>query len=85
MENLNLCQGYIPIILADYCIPREVAIMEKQYHIDLDDSHGAKYAILPGDPGRVEEIAGYLENPRFLTAKGNTPAGLVSWTEKRYW
>ncbi len=40
--------------------------MEKMYHIGLDDSHGARYAILPGDPGRVEKIAAYLENPRFL-------------------
>jgi uridine phosphorylase len=39
--------------------------MEKLYHIDFDDSHGASYAILPGDPGRVEKIAAYLENPRF--------------------
>ncbi|MCL2765398.1 MAG: uridine phosphorylase [Treponema sp.] len=40
--------------------------MEKQYHIDIDDSHGARYAILPGDPKRVEKIASFLENPRFL-------------------
>jgi uridine phosphorylase len=40
--------------------------MEKQYHIDFDDSHGASYAILPGDPGRVEKIALYLKNPRFF-------------------
>jgi len=39
--------------------------MEKQYHVDFDDGHGASYAILPGDPGRVEKIASYLENPRF--------------------
>jgi uridine phosphorylase len=39
--------------------------MEKQYHIDFDDTHGASYAILPGDPDRVEKIASYLENPRF--------------------
>jgi len=39
--------------------------MEKQYHIDIDDSHGALYAILPGDPGRVEKIARHLDNPRF--------------------
>ena len=39
--------------------------MEKLYHIGFDDTHGAKYAILPGDPGRVEKIASYLENPRF--------------------
>lgn len=40
--------------------------MEKLYHIQLDDSHGAKYAILPGDPGRVEKIASNLQNARFL-------------------
>jgi len=40
--------------------------MEKQYHIDFDDSHGALYAILPGDPGRVEKIALHLGNPRFF-------------------
>ncbi|MCL2042512.1 MAG: uridine phosphorylase [Treponema sp.] len=39
--------------------------MEKQYHIGFDGSHGALYAILPGDPGRVEKIASYLDNPRF--------------------
>jgi len=40
--------------------------MEKMYHIGLDESHGARYAILPGDPGRVEKIAAYLEHARFL-------------------
>lgn len=40
--------------------------MEKLYHIQLDDSHGAKYAVLPGDPGRVEKIAALLDNPRFI-------------------
>ena len=35
------------------------------YHIGFDGSHRAGYAILPGDPGRVEKIAAYLENPRF--------------------
>ena len=39
---------------------------EKEYHIKLssNDIEGAKYAILPGDPGRVGKIAKYLENPR---------------------
>lgn len=34
------------------------------YHIGLskEDIKGAKYAILPGDPGRVETIASYLNN-----------------------
>jgi uridine phosphorylase len=39
--------------------------MDKLYHIDFDDTHGARYAILPGDPGRVEKIARHLDNPRF--------------------
>ncbi|MEG1777623.1 MAG: nucleoside phosphorylase [Angelakisella sp.] len=40
--------------------------MEKMYHVGFDNTHGAKYAILPGDPGRVEKIASYLESPVFL-------------------
>lgn len=40
--------------------------MAKMYHIGFDETHGARYAILPGDPGRVESIAQYLDNPRFL-------------------
>ncbi|MBE6713967.1 MAG: uridine phosphorylase [Ruminococcaceae bacterium] len=35
---------------------------ELQYHIMLSKEHGAKYAILPGDPGRVPKIAEYLDN-----------------------
>lgn len=38
--------------------------MEKLYHIGLDDSHQAKYAILPGDTARAEKIAEYLDNPK---------------------
>lgn len=39
---------------------------EKMYHIKLskNDIEGAKFAILPGDPGRVGSIAKYLENPK---------------------
>ncbi|MCL2409664.1 MAG: nucleoside phosphorylase [Oscillospiraceae bacterium] len=40
----------------------------RQYHIALSPGD-CEYAILPGDPGRVEEIAGYLENPEFVTEK----------------
>ena len=39
--------------------------MEPLYHIGFDDTHGAKYAILPGDPGRVEKIAQFLDEPQF--------------------
>ena len=37
---------------------------ELQYHIKLSKEQGARYAILPGDPGRVEKIAQYLDSPR---------------------
>lgn len=40
--------------------------MALQYHIKLDDINKAKYAILPGDPGRVEKIAKNLTNPKFV-------------------
>ena len=40
--------------------------MEPLYHIGFGDEHGAKIAILPGDPGRVEKIAQYLDKPRFF-------------------
>ena len=42
---------------------------DKLYHINLakEDLLGAHYAILPGDPGRVEKIAAHLENARPLT------------------
>jgi uridine phosphorylase len=37
---------------------------EPEYHIGLTKENGAKYAIIPGDPGRVPQIAAYLDNPR---------------------
>ena len=39
---------------------------EIMYHIGLPTSVKAKYAILPGDPGRVPKIAAYLDEPREL-------------------
>ncbi len=38
---------------------------EESYHIGFNAGHGARYAILPGDPGRVEPIAKLLDEPRF--------------------
>ena len=37
---------------------------ERVYHIGLtrSDIEGAKYAIVPGDPGRVSKIARYLDS-----------------------
>ncbi len=39
-----------------------------QYHIQLDQPmlEGAKYAILAGDPGRIEAIAQGLDRPKYL-------------------
>lgn len=39
---------------------------EKMYHIGITKEQSAKYAILSGDPGRVEKIAKFLENPKFI-------------------
>lgn len=37
-----------------------------QPHLRLGPNHAAKYAILPGDPGRVDRIKAFLDNPRDL-------------------
>lgn len=39
---------------------------ERMYHIGLTVAQGAKYAIITGDPGRVETIAMCLETPVFV-------------------
>ncbi|MFQ9951653.1 MAG: uridine phosphorylase [Clostridium sp.] len=38
----------------------------RMFHIGLSCEQGAGYAILPGDPGRVERIASYLQQPVFV-------------------
>ena len=37
-----------------------------QYHIGVSPGQVGEYVILPGDPGRVEEIAGHLKNPQLI-------------------
>lgn len=37
---------------------------EPLYHIRLTPEDGARYAIIPGDPGRTEVIAQFLDSPR---------------------
>ncbi len=37
-----------------------------QYHIGLTKEQGARYAIIPGDPGRVEKIASFLDDAKHL-------------------
>ncbi|MBQ5563565.1 MAG: uridine phosphorylase [Clostridia bacterium] len=39
---------------------------EKLFHIGISRSQRAEYAVLPGDPARVEKIARYLDNAEFL-------------------
>ena len=36
---------------------------EKQYHITTSRGEIGKYCLLPGDPGRCEKIAAYLDSP----------------------
>ena len=36
---------------------------EKQAHLRLTKKDAARYAILPGDPGRIDRIKEYLDNP----------------------
>lgn len=57
---------------------------ERIYHLELNDIGGARLAILPGDPGRVGKIAGYLDNPvklaqnrEFVTYAGTLGASPV--------
>lgn len=42
--------------------------MERKYHINLVPEEVGKYVILPGDPGRCEEIAKYFDNPKLITS-----------------
>lgn len=39
----------------------------KPYHLNVTADKIGKYCILPGDPGRCERIAAFLENPRFIS------------------
>ena len=35
----------------------------KQYHIGVSAGQVGEYCILPGDPGRCEQIASFLDDP----------------------
>ena len=39
---------------------------ESLFHLALTRNQSARYAILPGDPGRVERIASLLDAPTFV-------------------
>lgn len=51
---------------------------EKLFHIGITREQGAEYAILPGDPGRVEVIAQYLDEPERLASNRE----FTSWAGK---
>lgn len=58
---------------------------EKEYHIGVGKGEVGRYVILPGDPGRCEKIAAYLENPvkvaqnrEYTTYTGTLEGTLVS-------
>ena len=38
-----------------------------QYHVKVKPGDVGRYVLLPGDPGRVEKIASYLEEPHFIS------------------
>jgi uridine phosphorylase len=41
-------------------------VSDKQAHIRLSKEDAARYAILPGDPGRIDHIKSFLDEPREL-------------------
>ena len=55
---------------------------ERMYHIGLTPSEGAEFAIITGDPGRVETIARLLDDPHFVAANREytTWAGTLAGT-----
>ena len=40
---------------------------DTQYHINISGGQTGRYCILPGDPGRCEKIASYLDKPRHIS------------------
>ena len=41
---------------------------QKQYHINVCSGEIGKYCILPGDPGRCEKIAAFLDDPHLVSS-----------------
>ena len=40
---------------------------QEQFHLKITSGQIGRYCILPGDPGRCEKIAAYLEAPRQIS------------------
>jgi len=61
--------------------------MSKQYHIQLDEGECAPYVLLPGDPGRVKDIAAIwdeahpvAENREYVTYTGKYKGAPITCT-----
>ena len=64
----------------------------RQYHIQTAEGEVGRYVILPGDPGRCEKIAQYLDHPvkiaenrEFVTYTGELCGEKVSVTSTGIW
>ncbi|MHB8933217.1 MAG: uridine phosphorylase [Bellilinea sp.] len=40
---------------------------QRQYHVKVKPGDVGRYVLLPGDPGRVEKIAAFLDEPHFVS------------------
>ena len=49
-------------------MPVAYSVGNEEYHLKIRPGHGGRGCILPGDPGRCEKIARYLEDPRFVAS-----------------
>ena len=49
-------------------MPVAYSVGNEEYHLKIRPGDVGRYVILPGDPGRCEKIARYLEDPRFVAS-----------------
>ena len=63
-------------------MPVAYSVGNEEYHLKIRPGDVGRYVILPGDPGRCEKIARYLE-PDLLLQTGNIPFIQVHWKERK--
>ena len=49
-------------------MPVAYSTENEEYHLKIRPGDVGRYVILPGDPGRCEKIAKYLDHPRFVAS-----------------
>ena len=49
-------------------MPVAYSVGNEEYHLKIRPGDVGRYVILPGDPGRCEKIAKYLDHPRFVAS-----------------